>query len=46
MIHVECPWCTEPVVLESASLDLACETCGIVVEVAADRIAEGLPRAA
>ena len=46
MIHVECPWCTEPVALEAASLDLACDTCGIVVEIAADRVAQTLDRAA
>lgn len=46
MIHVECPWCAEPVTVETAIADLACDTCGIVVEVAADRIAGSLDRAA
>lgn len=46
MIHVECPWCAEPAALEPASLDLTCETCGIVVEVAPDRVVPALDRAA
>jgi hypothetical protein len=46
MIHIECPWCTEPAPLEASSLDLACDTCGIVVEVAPDPVAKPLDRAA
>jgi endogenous inhibitor of DNA gyrase (YacG/DUF329 family) len=46
MIHVECPWCAEPAALEASSLDLTCDTCGIAVEIAPDRVAEPLDRAA
>ena len=46
MIHVECPWCAEPAVLEASSLDLTCDACGIAVEAAADRVAESFDRAA
>lgn len=37
MVTFECPWCTEPVGLEASRLDvLACDACGIAVEVAPD----------
>jgi hypothetical protein len=39
MVTFECPWCTEPAGLELSSLDeLACDACGVTVQVAPDPI--------
>ncbi len=47
MVTFECPWCTEPDGLELMGRDeLACTTCGIVVEIAADPVIEQIDRAA
>jgi hypothetical protein len=47
MVTFDCPWCTEPVRLEPSTLDeLACETCGIVVEIAPDPVPVRIDRAA
>jgi transcription elongation factor Elf1 len=47
MITFECPWCTEPDGLELTGRDeLACEGCGITVEIAPDPIVERIDRAA
>lgn len=47
MVTLDCPWCTEPVHLEPSSLDeLACDTCGIAVEIAPDLVPLRIDRAA
>ena len=47
MVTFDCPWCTEPVEIEPASArDVACETCGITVEVAPDPTPRRMERAA
>lgn len=47
MVTFECPWCTEPVSLEPSNLDeVACDTCGISVEVAPDPVPRRVERAA
>ncbi len=47
MVTFECPWCTEPVSLETTCLDeLECDHCGIAVEVAPDPAPRRIDRAA
>jgi transcription initiation factor TFIIIB Brf1 subunit/transcription initiation factor TFIIB len=47
VITVECPWCTETAHLEeSEQAEVACTTCGIVVEIAPDPNRKPLDRAA
>lgn len=47
MVTFECPWCTEPVSLEASSLEeLACDGCGIAVEIAPDPAPRRIDRAA
>ena len=47
MVTVDCPWCTEPVGVEPASLEtLACDTCGVTVEIAPDPAPVRVDRAA
>jgi hypothetical protein len=37
MTHTECPWCDEAVELDlPGAVEMACETCGVRVELAAD----------
>lgn len=47
MVTIECPWCTEPVRLDSTAADvLVCDTCTIVVEIAPDPAVRKLEHAA
>ena len=47
MITVECPWCTEPVEVDAAIVDvLSCDGCAVTVEIAPDPVAHPLGRAA
>jgi len=47
VVTFECPWCTEPVEIEpTTALDVACDTCGIAVEVAPDPAPRPIKRAA
>jgi ribosomal protein S27E len=47
VVTVECPWCAEPALVEaSAHAEVACTTCGIVVEIAPDPVGAPLDRAA
>jgi ribosomal protein S27E len=47
MITIECPWCNEPAVVEPISHhEISCDTCGITVEIAPERQAAWMDRAA
>jgi endogenous inhibitor of DNA gyrase (YacG/DUF329 family) len=47
MITIECPWCTEPADAEPIShLEISCDTCGIMVEIAPDGQPGRMDRAA
>jgi hypothetical protein len=47
MVTVECPWCAGPAHLEGSShAVVACEACGIAVEIAPDPVRKPLDRAA
>ena len=47
MVTFDCPWCTEPADLRGPALEeLACDTCGIVIEIAPDPVGERLAPAA
>lgn len=47
MVTIECPWCAEPAHVEgSTQAQVACETCGIAVEIAPDPMRKPLERAA
>jgi len=47
MVTFDCPWCTEPVHLDASALDeLACDSCGIAVEIAPDPAPIRIDRAA
>jgi transcription initiation factor TFIIIB Brf1 subunit/transcription initiation factor TFIIB len=47
MLTIECPWCAEPAHVEGpAYAEMACEACGIVVEIAPDPVRKSLDRAA
>ncbi len=46
MVTFECPWCTEPVDVDAGFDALACDACGISVEVAPDPAPREVDRAA
>jgi hypothetical protein len=54
MIHVECPWCDGPAVVDAGSgpgegpgnSHVRCEGCGVAIELAAELAAEPIARAA
>jgi hypothetical protein len=50
MVHVACPWCDGPAVVEAveapAGAVVRCEGCGVAVELASEGITESLARAA
>jgi transcription initiation factor TFIIIB Brf1 subunit/transcription initiation factor TFIIB len=47
VITIECPWCAEMARLEeSAQAEVACASCGMVVEIAPDTNRKPLDRAA
>lgn len=46
MLTFECPWCTEPVELDTSCQELACGQCGIAVEIAPDPSLERIDHAA
>ncbi len=46
MVTFECPWCTEPVDVDAGLDALACEACGIAVDVAPDPAPREVDRAA
>jgi len=50
MVHVECPWCDGPAVVESVEAPsgavVRCEGCAVTVELASEGITESLARAA
>jgi transcription elongation factor Elf1 len=47
MVTFECPWCAEPASLDADALDeIACEGCGVRVEVAPDPVLEPIAEAA
>jgi hypothetical protein len=47
MITFDCPWCTEPIGVESSNLDaFSCDGCGITVEIAPDPAPLPIDRAA
>jgi len=50
MVTFDCPWCTEPVDLEAANVvnlvELACDACGVTVEIAPDPAPLRIDRAA
>jgi hypothetical protein len=47
MVTFECPWCAEPVDVDTATFaELTCEQCAISVRIAPDPLAATLERAA
>jgi hypothetical protein len=47
MVTFDCPWCTEPVELDTPALDeLTCDACSITVEIAPEPAARRIDRAA
>lgn len=47
MLTFDCPWCTEPVMVESVEADeLVCEACGVQASLAPDPVVERLAQAA
>jgi hypothetical protein len=47
MVTFDCPWCTEPADLRGPGLDeLACDSCGIAIEIAPDPVRERIELAA
>jgi hypothetical protein len=46
MIHVECPWCDGPAVVDAGAAEVRCEGCAVAVEIAPDIAAESIGLAA
>jgi hypothetical protein len=46
MVTLECPWCDGPMALEAEAKDVACEACGVRVELAPDPLPRPIARAA
>ena len=46
MVTLECPWCDGPMALEADAHDVACEACGVRVELAPDPRPGTIARAA
>ena len=46
MIHVECPWCDGPAVVDAGEGQVRCEGCAVSVELAPDVAVESIGRAA
>jgi hypothetical protein len=50
MIHVECPWCDGPAVVDAGTVpgegQVRCEGCGVAVELAPELATEPIARAA
>jgi hypothetical protein len=46
MVTFDCPWCTEPAMVETPAGELACEACGVLAELAPDPVVQPLARAA
>jgi hypothetical protein len=46
MPTIDCPWCTGPLMTDEALLVVACDDCGVSVEVAPDPVTLPLAAAA
>ncbi len=47
MVTFDCPWCTEPMMVESTdSGELTCEACGVRADLTPEPVADRIARAA